>query len=114
MLLGKLFAGKQYTLPQIVCIRHSVSRLYNILINALQASVLFVTLGIILSTTSRSSAQTSSQAIDVTQYTLGVVMLTASLLLTGVLGMLQEKTYTKYGPCWKEGLFYTVGHEART
>ncbi|KIP05491.1 hypothetical protein PHLGIDRAFT_25068 [Phlebiopsis gigantea 11061_1 CR5-6] len=88
MLLGRLFAGKQYTPPQI-------------------ASVLFVTLGIILSTTSRSSAPTSSQPIDATQYTLGVVMLTASLLLTGVLGMLQEKTYTQYGPCWKEGLFYT-------
>lgn len=35
-------------------------------------------------------------------------MLTVSLLLTGVLGLLQEKTYTRYGPCWKEGLFYTV------
>ncbi|THH32382.1 hypothetical protein EUX98_g1797 [Antrodiella citrinella] len=34
-------------------------------------------------------------------------MLTLSLLLTGVLGMLQEVTYKKYGPHWKEGLFYT-------
>jgi len=34
-------------------------------------------------------------------------MLTVSLLLTGVLGMLQEQTYIKYGPCWKEGVFYT-------
>lgn len=35
-------------------------------------------------------------------------MLTFSLILTGVLGMLQEITYKKYGPHWKEGLFYTV------
>lgn len=31
-----------------------------------------------------------------------------SLLLSGLLGMLQEKTYRAYGPVWKEGLFYTV------
>ncbi len=35
-------------------------------------------------------------------------MLTFSLLLTGILGVLQERTYTKYGPHWKEGVFYTV------
>ena len=35
-------------------------------------------------------------------------MLTISLLLTGILGLLQEKTYTIYGPCWREGVFYTV------
>jgi len=34
-------------------------------------------------------------------------MLTISLFLTGILGVLQEKTYKKYGPCWKEGVFYT-------
>jgi UDP-xylose/UDP-N-acetylglucosamine transporter B4 len=34
-------------------------------------------------------------------------MLVASLLLTGLMGLLQEKTYRKYGPCWKEGVFYT-------
>lgn len=34
-------------------------------------------------------------------------MMTASLLLTGVLGLLQESTYTTYGPHWKEGVFYT-------
>ena len=35
-------------------------------------------------------------------------MLTISSLLTGVLGMLQELTYQMYGPCWREGVFYTV------
>ena len=35
-------------------------------------------------------------------------MLTISLFTSGILGLLQEKTYTKYGPHWKEGVFYTV------
>jgi UDP-xylose/UDP-N-acetylglucosamine transporter B4 len=34
-------------------------------------------------------------------------MLAVSSVLTGVLGMLQEQTYRKYGPCWREGVFYT-------
>ena len=78
----------------------------------LQLSVLFVTLGVIFATTSRPIASVQDTAhvtpIDIAQYTTGIVMLTASLLLTGVLGLLQERTYTKYGPCWREGLFYTV------
>lgn len=35
-------------------------------------------------------------------------MLIISLFMSGILGLLQEKTYTKYGPHWKEGVFYTV------
>jgi hypothetical protein len=35
-------------------------------------------------------------------------MLVASLVCTGVYGALQERTYGTYGPCWREGLFYTV------
>ncbi|KAL0566441.1 hypothetical protein V5O48_015574, partial [Marasmius crinis-equi] len=41
------------------------------------------------------------------RYALGIGMLVVSLLLSGILGILQEKTYKKYGPCWKEGVFYT-------
>jgi UDP-xylose/UDP-N-acetylglucosamine transporter B4 len=43
-----------------------------------------------------------------TKYAFGILMLTVSSILTGFLGILQERTYTKYGPHWKEGLFYTV------
>ena len=46
---------------------------------------------------------------DLWRYSLGIGMLTVSLLCTGLLGVLQERTYQKYGPCWKEGVFYTVG-----
>jgi hypothetical protein len=35
-------------------------------------------------------------------------MLCISLVLTGLLGILQEQTYKKYGPHWREGVFYTV------
>lgn len=35
-------------------------------------------------------------------------MLVTSSFLTGILGALQEQTYRKYGPCWREGVFYTV------
>lgn len=69
----------------------------------------FVSAGVVLATLSRpSSPKTSSSDVDVGRYTIGVAMLTFSLLLTGILGVLQERTYTKYGPHWKEGVFYTV------
>lgn len=73
-------------------------------------AVFLVTVGVILATTSRPlpSVDTSNNADHATEYAIGVLMLTFSLFLTGVLGMLQEKTYTKYGPCWREGVFYTV------
>lgn len=75
-----------------------------------QGTVLLVTLGVMLSTTSGLSWNTSgnSPTTDITQYTTGIIMLAISLILTGILGLLQERTYTRYGPCWKEGLFYTV------
>ena len=73
-----------------------------------QASVLLVTLGVILATTSRPSPKSTSTHTDLSQYSLGVLMLSISLLMTGVLGILQERAYTTYGPCWKEGIFYTV------
>ncbi|KAF8798848.1 hypothetical protein BYT27DRAFT_6880417 [Phlegmacium glaucopus] len=34
-------------------------------------------------------------------------MMVVSLFCTGLLGFLQERTYGKYGPCWREGVFYT-------
>lgn len=75
-----------------------------------QAAVAFVSAGVVLATLSRPAApKASSSPPDVGRYTIGVVMLTVSLLLTGILGVFQERTYTKYGPHWKEGVFYTVG-----
>lgn len=35
-------------------------------------------------------------------------MLIVSLVCTGLYGALQERTYSTYGPCWRESVFYTV------
>jgi len=75
--------------------------------NAMQvASVAFVTLGVILATLSRPF-NTMAEPADARTYFIGILLLSCSLLLTGVLGMLQEITYTAYGPHWREGVFYT-------
>jgi len=69
-----------------------------------------VSIGVVVATLSKSSSKASSEekSDDMYQYTIGIVMLVLSLVLSGILGILQEKTYKKYGPCWKEGVFYTV------
>ncbi|KAJ6466389.1 UAA transporter [Mycena sanguinolenta] len=92
MLFGFLFAGKKYTVMQVL-------------------SVILVSAGVILATLARPSASKKSDPIqsaeDIQRYTIGISMLTASLVLTGLYGLLQERTYQTYGPCWKEGVFYT-------
>jgi len=35
-------------------------------------------------------------------------MLVVSLVCTGIHGALQERTYSTYGPYWRESIFYTV------
>jgi hypothetical protein len=35
-------------------------------------------------------------------------MLLVSLVCTGIHGALQERTYSTYGPYWRESIFYTV------
>jgi len=61
----------------------------------------------ITSGTSAAAAHTDSDALRGT-YALGIAMLVASIICTGVHGALQERTYNKYGPHWREGVFYTV------
>jgi UDP-xylose/UDP-N-acetylglucosamine transporter B4 len=73
---------------------------------------MIVSIGAILAALSRPPVPSRKIMGDVSQdsrkYTIGVMMLVASLLLTAALGLLQERTYKKYGPCWREGVFYTV------
>ena len=35
-------------------------------------------------------------------------MMTLGLVLSGILGAMQEKTFEQFGPHWHEGVFYTV------
>ncbi|KAJ6620739.1 UAA transporter [Mycena sp. CBHHK59/15] len=95
MVFGFLFAGKRYTIMQVF-------------------SVLLVSAGVILATLAKPSAATTAKhashvqsADELRKYTIGVSMLVTSLVLTGLFGLLQERTYRIYGPCWKEGVFYT-------
>lgn len=39
---------------------------------------------------------------------MGILMLSLSLVMSGTLGVLQERTFAVHGPHWREGLFYTV------
>ncbi|KAL1744092.1 UAA transporter [Schizophyllum fasciatum] len=94
MLLGYFVLRKRYNATQVF-------------------SAALVSVGVVLATLSRSSESTSSarltpdNAEDLRRYTLGIIMLASSLFVTGILGILQERTYKKYGPCWREGVFYT-------
>ncbi|KII85740.1 hypothetical protein PLICRDRAFT_144289 [Plicaturopsis crispa FD-325 SS-3] len=88
MLFGYLFLGKRYSMMQIM-------------------SAALVTAGIVLVALSRPPGYSNNPAGDMSRYLIGLSMLTLSLFLTGYLGILQEKTYKTYGPCWREGLFYT-------
>ncbi|EAU85933.2 hypothetical protein CC1G_02956 [Coprinopsis cinerea okayama7 len=93
LLFGFLFLKKRYRLMQVV-------------------SVAVVTVGAFLSALSGSATSTSSFSLsgnveDMELYAKGITMLVASLVCTATLGVLQELTYKKYGPAWKEGLFYT-------
>lgn len=70
-----------------------------------------VTIGVMLATLSRPGSSAKSVTDDPRadlRYALGVLMMTVSLFLTGALGLLQERTYSVYGPYWREGVFYTV------
>ncbi|KAI8904321.1 UDP-xylose and UDP-N-acetylglucosamine transporter [Gorgonomyces haynaldii] len=78
MVIGFLFFKQRFSLRKI-------------------ASVLIVTVGIILS---------SLQKHDM-HYTEGVFVLVVALVLSCFLGQFQQKVYQKYGSHWREGLFYT-------
>jgi UDP-xylose/UDP-N-acetylglucosamine transporter B4 len=91
MLFGAFFLKKRYSTTQVI-------------------SVIIVSVGAILAALSRPPVRKTAQASlseDGRKYTIGVAMLVISLLLTAALGLLQERTYQKYGPCWRESVFYS-------
>ncbi|KIM34087.1 hypothetical protein M408DRAFT_59453, partial [Serendipita vermifera MAFF 305830] len=89
MLFGYLFLEKRYNARQII-------------------AVILVTVGVLVATLSRpTAANASSVHYDISTYIKGVTVMSLSLLLSGVLGTLQETTYRRYGSHWKEGVFYT-------
>ena len=73
---------------------------------------MIITSGVVLSTLSRTTVTADlskpETVEDLHRYIIGISMMVMSLFCTAILGLLQEQTYGKYGPCWREGLFYTV------
>ncbi|KAF9575753.1 golgi uridine diphosphate-N- acetylglucosamine transporter [Mortierella alpina] len=95
MLLGMLLMKKRYTRPQMF-------------------AVLIVTVGVIYATTSAKTnvppthkKASSQQDVSAGDYAVGVFMLTVALIISSLMGLLQESTYQKYGAEWREGLFYS-------
>ncbi|KAF9464285.1 UAA transporter [Collybia nuda] len=103
MVLGWL-VGKTYTVTQVL-------------------SVILVTFGVILTTLSASQTSTSANSsVDSYTYGTGIAILTLALLLSGFLGLVQDRTYAQYGrpdppgtknktesgssPAWQESMFY--------
>ncbi|KAF9779173.1 UAA transporter [Thelephora terrestris] len=87
MILGRYLLHRRYTSRQIL-------------------AVLLVSIGVSIASISTASSNTSMTDLSRT-YVYGILMLIASLFATAILGILQERTYRTYGPCWREGVFYT-------
>ncbi|KAL1920421.1 uncharacterized protein VTP21DRAFT_798 [Calcarisporiella thermophila] len=90
MLLGYVVAGKRYTTKQIV-------------------AVSFITAGIFMATLSSASSHTkhSESHTNVSDFVVGVTLLTIALVISALMGLFQEQTYKQYGKQWREGLFYS-------
>ena len=80
-------------------------------------SVVLVTLGVIFTTLSGTmkpkpgiNANFVPRAGDIYQYFTGVVLLSIALVLSGLLGIVQDRTYSKFRGTgdtpWKESMFY--------
>ncbi|KAJ3020372.1 hypothetical protein HKX48_000901, partial [Thoreauomyces humboldtii] len=75
--------------------------------------VILVSAGVIAATyaSSTPTSQPASTAATTTpplyEWLTGLLILTVALFLSAFLGQLQQTTYSRYGPAWREGLFYT-------
>ncbi|PWN49547.1 UAA-domain-containing protein [Violaceomyces palustris] len=95
MILGWTVQKRKYTLQQVL-------------------SVLLVTTGVISSTLySNTSSESQEDGVGstpagISNYLVGVILLTSALVLTGLMGLWQEKTFEIYGnQNWRESLFYS-------
>jgi len=113
MFIGRVFMGKRYTLQQIVALAVVSSGVIIATLSRPRAGPAPPTTTTTTNHTSTTGASTAAPAptahTDALRgtYALGIAMLVASLICTGVHGALQERTYNKYGPHWREGIFYT-------
>jgi len=93
MLLGWILVGKKYTPIQV-------------------ESVMLVTAGVVLTTLSASTSTAATAPTETYSYATGITILSLALLLSGLLGLVQDWTYTTYGRTttsskpWRESMFY--------
>ena len=94
MLLGYCVSKRKYTRGQVI-------------------AVLAVTVGILMATFAQGSNKKKAAVehhdeAEFGEWLIGVGLLVLALLASSSLGLLQERTYKKYGNHWREGLFYSV------
>ncbi|KAK0383096.1 hypothetical protein NLU13_9010 [Sarocladium strictum] len=72
-------------------------------------AVVFLTLGVILAAWSDAQAKGASKSRDEVKpaFGVGLAILFLAQILSAVMGLYTEATYSKYGPHWKENLFYS-------
>lgn len=110
MLLGRFFMDKRYTLKQTIAVAIVSS---GVIIATLFRPRTELPIAIIrdpgtaTNYTSTTDSATAADTVDTSRYSLGIAMLLLSLVCTGVHGALQERTYSTYGPYWRESIFYT-------
>ncbi|OTA86250.1 hypothetical protein M434DRAFT_82218 [Hypoxylon sp. CO27-5] len=91
MIAGSLY-GKRYSRIQVI-------------------AVLLLTVGVV--TAAWSDAQSKARIIhspfwhDVPKFSTGLAVLLIAQILSAIMGLYTEETYRKYGPHWKENLFYS-------
>ncbi|KFA59992.1 hypothetical protein S40285_08511 [Stachybotrys chlorohalonatus IBT 40285] len=70
-------------------------------------SVFLLTIGIILAAWSDAQAKGESTNDSRPAFGTGLVILAVAQVLSALMGLYTDMTYEKYGPQWKENLFYT-------
>ncbi|KAI4869298.1 UAA-domain-containing protein [Hypoxylon rubiginosum] len=90
MMAGSLY-GKRYSRIQVV-------------------AVLLLTVGVVTAAWSDSqSKETTTEDVEgpVPKFSTGLAVLLVAQVLSAIMGLYTEETYRKYGPHWKENLFYS-------
>ena len=91
MLTGMYVLGKRYKLSKYI-------------------SVIMISIGIFICTlaSGKKVQEDAAGSVNFGEWSIGVALLTTSLILGARMGVYQEQIYTKYGKHSKEALFYTV------
>ena len=74
--------------------------------NQKHLSVCLITIGIIMCTF--ESAKTLENQSNFIDWSIGIVMLSTSLVLSALMGVNQERIFAKWGKHYEEALFFTV------